>query len=130
MSTPNHMPDAETLERLRNAPAGPIVVLNLLKYREPGGRDAFARYGQITGPLIGEARGRVLFGGKAVAALTGTDIEWDDVLILRFPSAQLFLAMIESETYTAQAAPIRAEALEATLWLAMHPFPGFEGEDA
>ena len=35
--------------------------------------------------------------------------------------------MIESETYTAEAAPIRAEALEATLWLAMYPFPGFEG---
>ena len=121
------MPDAETLALLHNAPAGPIMLLNLLKYREPGGRDAFARYGQITGPLVGAAGGQVLFGGKAGAALSGTEIDWDDVLILRFPSAARFLAMIESETYTAEAAPIRAEALEATLWLAMYPFPGFEG---
>jgi uncharacterized protein (DUF1330 family) len=121
------MPDAETLALLHNAPAGPIMLLNLLKYREPGGRDAFARYGQITAPLVGEAGGQLLFGGTAGAALCGSDIAWDDVLILRFPSAARFLAMIESEIYTAEAAPIRAEALEAALWLAMHPFPGFEG---
>lgn len=125
----SHMPDAATLGRLREAPDGPLVLLNLLKYREPGGRNAFARYGQVTGPLIAEAGGQVIFGGRAGVALTGTDVSWDDVLIVRFPSPKRFLAMIESETYTGTAAPIRAEALEATLWLAMHPFPGFEGGD-
>ena len=124
------MPDAETLDHLRNGPAGPVVLLNLLKYREPDGREAFGRYGQITSSLINEAGGQLIFGGKAGAALTGTDTEWDDVLVVRFPSSERFLAMIESETYTGQAAPIRAEALEATLWLPVHPFPGFEGEDS
>ena len=124
-----HMPDAETLERIRNSGDGPIVVLNLLKYREPDGRDAFARYGQITGPLIADAGGRVTFGAKAGPVLTGLDTDYDDVLIVRFPSASHFLAMIESQTYTLQAAPIRAEALEATVWMAMHPFPGFDGNE-
>ena len=45
---------------------------------------------------------------------------------MRFPSAEKFLSMIESDTYTGDAAAIRAEALEATVWMAMHPLPGFE----
>jgi len=121
-----HMPDAATLAKLRAAPSEPILLLNLLQYREPGGRDAFARYGAITGPLIIDAGGRVVMGGKAGVALTGTDTLWDDVLIVRFPSPQRFLDMITSDTYQNQAAPIRAEALEATVWMAVHPFPGFE----
>ena len=124
-----HMPDAETLDRIRNSGDGPIVVLNLLKYREPDGRDTFARYGQITGPLIADAGGQVIFGAKAGPVLTGLDTHYDDVLIVRFPSASHFLAMIESETYTQQAAPVRAEALETTVWMAMHPFPGFDGNE-
>jgi hypothetical protein len=125
-----HMPDAATLEQIRSSGDGPIVLLNVLKYRKPGGRDAFGRYGQITGPLIAEAGGVVIFGGRAGAVLTGLDCEYDDVLIVRFANAERFLGMIESEVYTQQAAPIRAEALEATVWMAMHPFPGFAGEDA
>lgn len=124
-----HMPDEEVLERLRReAPEGPVVVLNLLKYREPGGRAAFARYGAITGPLIAGVGGEVVFGGAAGAVLVGSEVEWDDVLIVRFPSVECFLGMIESETYLEHAAPIRAEALEATIWMPMHPFAGFEGD--
>ena len=122
-----HMPDAATLDRLRNdSPNGPVVLLNLLKYREPNGRDAFARYGAVTGPLIGKAGGQLIFGGKAGPALSGTDVAWDDVLLLRFPSVDRFLGMIESETYQNEAAPIREEALADTVWLAIHPMQGFE----
>jgi uncharacterized protein (DUF1330 family) len=120
------MPTPETLEELhRAAPEGPAVFLNLLCYRKPGGREAFGRYSQITGPLIAAAEGRVIFGGKAGPVVSGSDVAWDDVLLMRFPSVDHFLRMIESDTYTQQAAPIRAEALEATLWMAIHPFPGF-----
>lgn len=122
-----HMPDAETLDRLRRAPDAPIVLLNLLQYRADGGREAFARYGAITGPLIGRVGGVPIFIGKAGAVLTGTDVAWDDVIIVRFPSPAKFLEMIESDTYQNEAAPIRAEALEATLWMAMDPAPAFAG---
>jgi uncharacterized protein (DUF1330 family) len=121
-----HMPDGNTLERLRaQAPEGPLVVLNLLKYREPEGREAFQRYGAITAGLIAAAGGELSFAGRAGPVLTGSDVDWDDVLIVRFPSAGAFLAMIEGETYTQQAAPLRAEALAHTVWLPMYPHPGF-----
>jgi uncharacterized protein (DUF1330 family) len=121
------MPDAATLERLRNdSPAGPVVMLNLLKYREPGGREAFGRYGAITAELIAKGEGQLIYGGTAGPALTGSDVEWDDVLIVRFPSAAHFLSMVESDSYQNEAAPIRAEALEATVWLTTYPMQGFE----
>jgi uncharacterized protein (DUF1330 family) len=128
------MPDPATLARLRaEAPEGPVVLLNLLAYRkgadgEPAGREAFGRYGAITGPLIAAAGGRVIFAGAAGPVLTGSDTDWDDVLIVRFPDMERFVDMIESDTYVQQAAPIRAEALEATLWMSMNPFPGFAEE--
>jgi uncharacterized protein (DUF1330 family) len=121
------MPDAATLERLRNdSPAGPIVMLNLLKYREPGGRKAFGAYGAITTALIQRQQGKVIFAGKAGAALCGTDVDWDDVLIVRFPSTEHFLGLIEDDKYQNEAAPHRADAFEAAIWLAMYPMPGFE----
>jgi len=125
--TTAHMPDAATLEALRSrSPDGPVVMLNLLKYREPGGREAFARYGAITGGLIQQAEGQLIYGGTGGPGLTGTDIAWDDILIVRFPTARQFLAMIESDPYQNQAAPLRAEALEATVWLTTYPMAGFE----
>jgi uncharacterized protein (DUF1330 family) len=120
-----HMPNAETLEQLRGSPEGPIVMLNLIKYAGAEGREAFKRYGAITAGLIDVSQGKLIFAGKAGPVLTGSDTDWDDVIIVRFPSAAHFLRMVESDTYTQEAAPIRAEALEATIWMAAHPFPGF-----
>lgn len=128
-----HMPDADTLDALRRAPDAPVVMLNLVRYRRPDGRERFQDYGAITGPLIAKAGGRIFFGGRAgptlSGSLSGSKTEWDDVLLVRFPNPARFLAMIEGDTYRNEAAPIRAEALEATLWMTVHPFPGFEGED-
>lgn len=122
----NHMPNLAARDQLRET-AGPVVMLNLLKYRQPGGRDAFNRYGAVTGPLIVKAEGEVLFAGRALVGLAGADVDWDDVLIVRFPSAAHFLEMIESDTYTGTAAPIRHEALEATVWVAMQAFADANG---
>jgi len=60
--------------------------------------------------------------------LTGSDVVWDDVLMVRFPSIDHFLRMIESDAYVEQAAPIRAEALRATIWMAIEPFAGFDDQ--
>ena len=121
-----HMPSAETLEALRGSPAGPIVMLNLIKYREPGGREAYQRYGAIAATTVGESQGQIVFAGEAGPVLTGSDVEWDEMILVRFPSAAHFLGMVEGDVYSRQAAPIRAEALEATLWMAAYPHPGFE----
>jgi len=120
------MPSAETLARLRReAGDGPVVFLNLLAYRKPDGRETYARYSAIATPLLTAAGGRVIFAGKAGAVLAGPDIAWDDLVLVRYPSLAHFLELTQSDAYTTRAAPIRAEALAATLWMAVSPVGGF-----
>ena len=120
------MPDEATLDALRRAPEGPVVMLNLLKFREPEGREAYKRYGAIAATPVRESQGRIIFAGAAGPVLTGSEVAWDEMIVVRFPSAAHFLRMVQSETYAKEAAPVRAEALEATLWVAAYPYPDFE----
>lgn len=61
-------PSAESIAALRARPDdGPIVMVNLLKYAEPGGRERYARYGAVAGREIAARGGRVLYSGNSVA---------------------------------------------------------------
>lgn len=117
-------PDATTLERLRSeARPGPITLLNLLQFRQPGGREAFLRYGAVSGPLVVAAGGEPVLAGEAGTVLAGQG-GWDTVIAIRFPDVESFVRMIQSERYQRDAVPLRAEALERTLWMAVQPGQG------
>lgn len=90
------------------AQPGPVVMLNLLRFREradyshaPGeepeggttGRAAYERYSTAIEPLLHASGGEVLFSGSAEQFLIGPmDERWDHVLLVRQASAQQFLA--------------------------------------
>lgn len=117
-------PDAATLVRLRaEARPGPVTLLNLLAFKRPGGREAFARYGAISGPLIAEAGGEPVLVGEAGTVLAGEG-GFDLVIAFRFPDVDRFVDMLESERYQRDAAPLRSLALERTLWMAVQPAGG------
>lgn len=116
-------PDDATLDRLlAEARPGPITLLNLLELRKPGGREAFARYGAVSGPLVAAAGGEPVVAGEAGTVLAGRDLGgWDLVIAMRFPDVQRFVALIRSEAYQRDAVPLRAEAFARTLWMAVQP---------
>ena len=59
-------PTAEDLERLRaSVGPGPVVLVNLLKFKADGGREACQRYAAIAGPLFRRARAEILYAGTA-----------------------------------------------------------------
>ena len=61
-------PSTECITALRARPDdGPIMMVNLLKYAEPGGRERYARYGAVAGREIAARRGRVVYSGNSVA---------------------------------------------------------------
>ena len=114
-------PDDATLQRLLDeARPGPIHLLNLLRFRRPGGREAFQRYAAVSGPLVVAAGGEPAVFGDAGTVLAG-ESDWDMVIAMRFPDAERFVAMIRGATYQEQAVPLRSEALERTLWMAVQP---------
>lgn len=109
-------------------PATPIVMINLLRYRDDAqypagfaaepcsGREAYARYGAAVGALIAGAGGRVLWVGHvAKAVIAPDDEEWDNAVLVEYPSRAAFVEMISSPAYQAAAHHRTAALLDSRL---------------
>lgn len=116
-------PTVSQVEALREQVGrGPVVMLNLLKFRQPGGREAMARYGAVSGPLVMRSRGEVVYAGEAGPLVAGREGEdWDTVILVRFPDIEAFIALVADPVYQTEARPLREEALERTLWMVSRP---------
>ncbi|WP_417548546.1 DUF1330 domain-containing protein [Marinobacter segnicrescens] len=88
----------------------PVVMLNLLKFREQAdyhepragvsGRDAYQEYGRGAIRCIHAVGGELIWSGTPTGTLIGPEEEqWDEVLLVRYPSLDAFLAMIDSPEY-------------------------------
>lgn len=101
----------------------PIVMINLLKYRDhadypPGsgaepcsGREAYQRYGARVTPMIADAGGKILWLGNVQRTVIGPEGEtWDDALLVQYASRKAFLAMVSRPDYR-KAAMHRTAAL-------------------
>jgi uncharacterized protein (DUF1330 family) len=112
-------------------PTGPMVMVNLLKYRakaayEAGhaeakenlsGRAAYQRYGMVAMQHVMKRGGGVVWGGQQKLVMIGDDQnDWDDVVCVRYPSREAFLAMTQDADYLA-AHYHREAGLERTVLL-------------
>ena len=87
------------LEALANSTSeGPVAMLNLVKYRD---RKAYGEYGKLTGKLVAEHGGKMLWAGAVaeVALDEGGDTDWDFAAVVLYPSRQAFIDLITSEQY-------------------------------
>ena len=127
-------PTADQVRALRDrGPAGPITMVNLLKFRaqaqyapdsgEPpcSGRDAYARYTHAFSVTVGAvSQAQILFEGPVGQVFIGDagtrEADWDAVLIVRYPSVKHFLAMMADPTYR-DALQHRYAGLERTVLL-------------
>ncbi len=130
-------PTQEQLEHLLQADqTPPVVMLNLLRYRERAsypdelqaeacsGREAYARYAAIAARTVEQVGGQILWMARADQVLIGPMGEaWDDVVLVRYPSREAFLKMIGLPEY--QAAVVHREAgLADTRLIATSPQAG------
>ncbi len=110
---------------------GPIVMVNLLKYRaraayEPdtpeakqnlSGREAYQRYGMVAMQHVAACGGGIVWGGRQMLVVVGgPENEWDDIVCVRYPSRDAFLKMIANPDYLA-ASYHRDAGLERTALL-------------
>ena len=87
---------------LAEDPGGPVVMLNLLRFRPDGGREIYQQYVDAVGAVSARYGVEVLYlgeGGPALAAEEGQ--AWDTVLLVRYPSREHFAAMIRDPEYRA-----------------------------
>lgn len=104
-----------------NPDPGPVVMLNLLKFKRGGGSRAYGRYSDAFGALLERHGGRFLYLGRAMELLVGKE-DWDAVALVEYPSRQVFLQITSSPEY-AVIAPYREDGLERTMLYATTPRP-------
>lgn len=92
-------------------PEGPIVMVNLLKYRARAaypdgresalsGREAYGIYAREVPKLIMAQGGKLLFSGHVSALPLGlADPLWDDVALAQYPSRGALVAMTMMPAY-------------------------------
>jgi hypothetical protein len=122
VSTVGLMPsfsDTDLDRFLAEDPGGPVVMLNLLRFR-PGGADRYDDYRRaLAASGVGADAEPLFFGTAGGGALEGAD--WDAVALVRYPSREVFVGMIRSPEYRA-IEHLRHEALvdavlQPTHWL-------------
>lgn len=90
----------------------PLVMINLLKYREEAayppeyegeacsGREAYQTYSVAAIGYVTAVNGRVLWLGQVQLGLIAPEEEsWDDALLVEYPSKQAFLQMFSNPEY-------------------------------
>ena len=100
------LPRNDQIEALLNGPMDtPVVMLNLLKFNERAdgdeegsGKDAYGRYAEKMQQIVEGAGGRFLFIGSTDSQVIGdSDVEWDVVALVEYPSRQAFLEIASSQ---------------------------------
>jgi uncharacterized protein (DUF1330 family) len=89
-----------------SADDGPVVMLNLLKFKEVAtgggsGAASYNRYGDSVSRMVEERGGRVLWSGRVDQVLIGDEAAngWDAIALVQYPSRQAFIDMVSDETY-------------------------------
>lgn len=89
---------------------GPIVMVNLLKFKPDGGAESYRKYYEATKELMeGKAINRVVYRGNGLMPVIG-DEEWDQIALYEYPSIDAFIEMNRNKEYQA-VVPYRTAAL-------------------
>ncbi len=89
---------------------GPIVMVNLLRFKPDGGAAAYAKYRELAAPHVLRVGAKLLYAGAGRSTVIGED-HWDLVLLVEYPSREAFLEMVMTPEYQ-ELAQYRTDALE------------------
>jgi uncharacterized protein (DUF1330 family) len=113
-------PNRADIERyMEEDPGGPVVMLNLLRFKE-GGRSSYEEYARAVVPFLAKVGGEVVYAGDGSTALVAEQGQaWDAVLLVRYPSRAAFLRMVTDPGYQQlthlRTAALREAVLQATV---------------
>lgn len=96
------LPSAQQLEALQQSDSltGPVQMLNLLRYAGDEGRASYATYADKVVPFLQRVGARLVLRLDAHHVVIGPDDEeWDEVLVVEYPSVRAFLEMALDPAY-------------------------------
>lgn len=110
---------------------GPVVMVNLIRFRDQAGEpcegmtgaEAYGRYSEGTIPFLEGAGARVISALACEEYLIGpAEREWDMVIVVEYPSPTAFLTMVQDPGYL-EVHRLRAAALEDSRLIPSRPLP-------
>ncbi len=113
---------ADLKRLLAEDPGGPVVMLNLLRFRE-GGRPGYEAYAREIVPHLERVGAEIVYLGDCSTTLVAPEShDWDAVLLVRYPSRQAFSEMVADPAYQA-ITHLRTESLSEAVLQATVPWP-------
>jgi uncharacterized protein (DUF1330 family) len=97
----------------------PFVMLNLLKFKKEGGREAYFRYIKESSPFVEAVGAKVIYFGKPKELLQGKE-DWNLLMLVQYPSRKAFLKMANNPDYL-KVHEFRVEAVERAVLYATDP---------
>lgn len=103
-------PERDQFEAFKALPREePVMMLNFLRFRDKAnyedgrdcsGAEAYAAYGEESGPIFRRVGGEIIWRGNPQVMLIGPpDKQWDLAFIARYPTAGAFLEMVTDPDY-------------------------------
>ncbi|MDT5082036.1 MAG: hypothetical protein QOJ80_6673 [Mycobacterium sp.] len=91
----------------------PVVMVNLLKFNEGGGRERYLQYGREVAPHLARVGAEVRYSGTAPVNVIGDGERpwWDAILVVEYPTPSAFVDMVKDPGYQ-RVHEHRAAALE------------------
>lgn len=93
-------PTPEQMQQFLALPDGPIVMVNLLKFKPDGGAEEYGKYSEKIRPILESIGARVLFSGEAKVCMIGAG-DWDVVALVEYPDKMALVQMGQSAPYQA-----------------------------
>lgn len=115
-------PSPENIEQLRELDLdGPVIMVNLLRFRPDGGEAEYRRYGRAATPFLERTGAEIRYFGRGAATVIG-DEWWDEIVLVEYPSVRAFFEMTGDPDYPSG---IRAGALaDSRLYCTQEPMVG------
>ncbi len=95
-------PNKEQFIELMNSPdEGPVVMMNLLKFKARDGQAEYNKYGDSVIKMVESLGGKLLWLGKVDQALIGPieENDWDAIALVQYPNRKAFIEMATSKEY-------------------------------
>jgi uncharacterized protein (DUF1330 family) len=107
-------PTPEQFAALAGRPADrPVVMVNLLKFKTPGGLESYLQYGREVAPHLQRVGATLRYAGATPTVVIGDGERpwWDAILVVEYPTPQAFIDMVTTPEY-AKVHENRAAGLE------------------
>ena len=91
-------PTKEQIQALLADPTeGPVVMVNLLRFKQPGGEASYRRYAEAMRKVVEGRGGRFLFSGRVTSQPIGSGGEGFEIVgLVEYPSRKAFVEIATS----------------------------------